>query len=796
MNWLLLRNSLLVAGLTTVASGVLGFLAAMCLAGAEDRWRRRGLALAIMALAMPPFLVTNCWLDCLGETGVLHRWLPVKIYSLGGTVWMLALMTWPLSLWAVLNAWQKLEPSQLESEPALRGTALIRWLLWPLARSATGMAAALTFVLALNNFAVPAILQVKVLPAEVWVGFNTNLDTWSALQLGWPLVILPLLLVFLLARHENLRWPRLEGGVSARLFRRQLGQGWRVTSAGIMVGLVLVSVGAPLVQLAASRRTWLELWPALAAGWDAARNSVLAAALTATLVCVLAIGWPRRLSASTMHKTCRYGTPLLWLPLLVPGIFLGLALIWALNRPVLDGFYRSSGVVLLALVIRYFGPAWFGAVLALRSVDGDLIDAARLDGARGWTLVRRVIWPQIAPQVASVWYVVYLLCLWDVETLILIVPPGGETLAMRVFNLLHYGHSAQVNALCLWLLVVALAPLVLWRTATRIADCGLRIADRSRRSAALLLGLALAALVGCSRRDSSHHMSIDSQFFSHVEIIGVRGAGAGELNKPRSVALDRDDNLYVVDMTGRVQKFSPEGKFQLSWQMPQTDLGKAKGMARDQEGNIVLLEPHYQRVNHFSPEGKLVAQWGRRGTNAGEFSLPRAVTVNVRGEVIVSEYTLCERVQVFSAFGKRLLCSFGKSGTSPGEFNRPEGVGADAVGRIYVADSCNHRVQVFAPDGQFLRAYGQAGQGKGEFSYPYDICVDAAGRQYVCEFGNNRIQILDAKDQVLEVLGGPGAAPGRFANPWGLALDSKGNLYVADSQNHRVQKFVRKRAAQ
>jgi hypothetical protein len=38
---------------------------------------------------------------------------------------------------------------------------------------------------------------------------------------------------------------------------------------------------------------------------------------------------------------------------------------------------------------------------------------------------------------------------------------GGETLALRIFNLLHYGHNAQVNALCLVLLGLAVAPLLL-----------------------------------------------------------------------------------------------------------------------------------------------------------------------------------------------------------------------------------------------------------------------------------------------------------------------------------------------
>ena len=281
------------------------------------------------------------------------------------------------------------------------------------------------------------------------------------------------------------------------------------------------------------------------------------------------------------------------------------------------------------------------------------------------------------------------------------------------------------------------------------------------------------------------------QLFQRAQIIGSRGVGVGELNKPRSVAVDAQDNLYVVDMTGRVQKFSSNGVFLLSWQMPQTDLGKPKGMGRDHDGNILVLEPHYQRVNVFSPEGKLVAQWGKRGTNAGQFTLPRAVAVTSLGEVFVSEYSVLDRVQRFAARGEKLLASFGHSGNEPAEFNRPEGLCVDAQDRLYVADSCNHRIQVFSSDGKFLRAYGRAGKGKGDLSYPYDICVDAAGRQYVCEFGNSRIQVFDANDQPLEIIGSPGTAPGQFNNPWGVALDSAGNLYVADSQNHRVQKLIR-----
>ena len=140
----------------------------------------------------------------------------------------------------------------------------------------------------------------------------------------------------------------------------------------------------------------------------------------------------------------------------------------------------------------------------------------------------------------------------------------------------------------------------------------------------------------------------------------------------------------------------------------------------------------------------------------------------------------------------RLLSVIGKAGTGPGEFNRPEGICVDGQDRIYVADSCNHRIQIFSADGKFLREFGKAGSGLGELSYPYDIKVDKAGNIFICEFGNSRIQVFDKNCQPIETIGRAGAGPGEFNNPWGIAFDSHENLYVADALNHRLQKLVRR----
>ena len=137
------------------------------------------------------------------------------------------------------------------------------------------------------------------------------------------------------------------------------------------------------------------------------------------------------------------------------------------------------------------------------------------------------------------------------------------------------------------------------------------------------------------------------------------------------------------------------------------------------------------------------------------------------------------------------MIAFGHDGTGPGDFDRAGGLGHRCGGRIYVADSCNHRIQVFSPEGKFLRSYGKAGTGPGELSYPYDIAWISAGQAiclrvwqqphpgFRCEraIGGNHRQA-------------PAARRANSATRGASRLDSKGNLYVADSQNHRVQKFI------
>ncbi len=784
MNWALLTNSLTVALLATAAATALGLSAALWTLTLGPRGRRTALCGMIVAFALPSFLVTGIWIDLLGNTGRLRSVIPFDVYSLWGCAWILGLMHWPVVCVAAFFAWRRLEADQLESDPMLRGWWLLRDVLAPAALPALRIGAELVFVLALGNFAVPAILQVKTWPAEIWLRFNTANDAAGALRASWPLLFAPA--VFLLAvRHRRFRLPHTSAGIQPRLVKTRLGSGLVRANAAMALLALGLSAVLPVANLLLSGRTWSDLGGAWSANQANVRHSFFLAAVAASLIVAAGgLTWRRR------------GMGLTWLVFFVPGALLSVALIPVFNRPGLDWIYRGVGIVLIALALRYVAIGWSGLRTALRAIDRDSLEFASLCGASRWERFRHGVWPQAGGVMLAVWYAAFLLCLWDVDAVLLVAPPGMQTLPMQVFNLLHYGHNSHVNALCLILLGLALTPLVVW-SAARAALVRPAVA---RVATALALGGLASLTVGCGEGranaepgDRGATAALDSRFFEGVELVGARGTGPGQFNKPRSLAVDSEDNLYVVDMTGRVQKFSESGEYLLHWQMPETDRGRPKGMLADSDGNIVVVEPHYARINHHAVDGALVTQWGEKGEAPGMLAFPRAVAMTSNGNLFFSEFQIVERVQCFSARGETFHFAFGSAGDGPGEFNRAEGLGVDAEDRVYVADSCNHRIQVFSDKGNFLRTYGSAGAGVGELSYPYDILIDGAGVQYVCEFGNSRLQIFDAEDRSLEIIGGPGGALGEFANPWSIVFDSRGNLYVADSANHRVQKLIRRK---
>lgn len=287
---------------------------------------------------------------------------------------------------------------------------------------------------------------------------------------------------------------------------------------------------------------------------------------------------------------------------------------------------------------------------------------------------------------------------------------------------------------------------------------------------------------------------------------GEPGTQPGQFAYPRAMDFALG-SLWVIDKTSRIQRLDPRtGACLASWRTPAMDLGKPTGVTVEADGDDALIwvaDTHYHRVLLYrlapgETEASLQSQFGCFGRGPGEFIYPTDVAIQrdpatgALQRIYVSEYGGNDRVSVF---GPGVLRGepdflFGFTGAAPCArgFDRPQSLALSAR-EIVVADSCNHRLGRFTPDGDLIAWIDLAAEGQPGLNYPYAVILLADGSALVCEFGGSRLQRIDLRTGTsIGVYGSPGRDTGELANPWALARDGD-TCYVLDSGNSRVLGF-------
>ncbi len=201
--------------------------------------------------------------------------------------------------------------------------------------------------------------------------------------------------------------------------------------------------------------------------------------------------------------------------------------------------------------------------------------------------------------------------------------------------------------------------------------------------------------------------------------------------------------------------------------------------------------PNPYAANQLTLSAQLVI--GTPGNGAGQLATPRNIAIGPDGNLYVAD-SGNHRIQVFGPDGQ-FLHAFGEAGTGAGQFNEPWGLAVDDQ-YIYVADTWNYRIQKFTLDGTFVTAFGSGGNvsdgsNDGNLYFgPRAIALLGDDQLVIADTGNHRLQIVDRTGRFISQVGGEGFEPGQLYEPVGLAISPDGFIYVAETWNRRVQTFT------
>ncbi|XP_065205646.1 brain tumor protein-like isoform X2 [Planococcus citri] len=128
-------------------------------------------------------------------------------------------------------------------------------------------------------------------------------------------------------------------------------------------------------------------------------------------------------------------------------------------------------------------------------------------------------------------------------------------------------------------------------------------------------------------------------------------------------------------------------------------------------------------------------------------------------------------------------CKFGEFGALEGQFTEPSGVAVNAQNDIIVADTNNHRIQIFDKEGRFKFQFGECGKRDGQLLYPNRVAVvKHTGDIIVTERSpTHQIQIYNQYGQFLRKFGAT-----ILQHPRGITVDNKGRIVVVECKVMRV----------
>lgn len=434
----------------------------------------------LLPLFVPGLLFTIGWILLLDPTiGIVNTFLrstfgfesgPIDLFSFYGMVWVKGIDGVPLvTLW-LWPAFAAMDPGLEEAGAAsgARPSTIVRTLTLPLMRPALLAAFVIAFVSTLEDLSVPALIglpdRILVFASEIWLAASRSpTDVHAASAYAVVLLAMTVGLIFLYRRltlhHE--RYVVVRGrGYQASVMR--LG-GMRAPVA-ILLGIFLfATVILPLLLL-----VWMSLQPftrvpSLEAFGslttrsyeellsnplmiEGLRNSVILSIATAVVVMVLAviIGW---IVVRTRSRLAPIVDMISFVPIAIPGLVIGLALIWlylTVQFPI--AIYGTILVLLIAYVTRLIPYGVRLSYAGFAQIHPELEEAAATAGSSWFHALRRISLPLLTPTIVVGMIYVFVRAFGEIPASLLLFSFNNRTYSVVAFNMWFEGRVQQTAA--------------------------------------------------------------------------------------------------------------------------------------------------------------------------------------------------------------------------------------------------------------------------------------------------------------------------------------------------------------
>jgi iron(III) transport system permease protein len=138
---------------------------------------------------------------------------------------------------------------------------------------------------------------------------------------------------------------------------------------------------------------------------------------------------------------------LAFMPLAIPGLVLGVSLLFVYLRTSWLPIYGTLWILFVAYLTRYMPYGMRYASTSMFQIGRELEESAQMSGAGWWHTFRRIVLPLLAPGLVAGWIYIVIVSFRELGASVLLYSPGKEVLSIVIWEQWRDGLLTQVAAL-------------------------------------------------------------------------------------------------------------------------------------------------------------------------------------------------------------------------------------------------------------------------------------------------------------------------------------------------------------
>lgn len=476
-----LKNSLLIASMTTVGSTIVGTFFAWLVTRTDLPYKTFMKSLFLVPFMLPSFIGALAWKMLLSpNSGYINVWLmelfhleePVfNVYSYLGISCIEVMYLFPFVFIQVCGALERMDPT-LEESARISGAGLFtitRKITIPLVLPSIMSGALLIMLYSMAHFGTVAVLGIEQgiynIPTLIYEKIHQSAGSFASIRTGTVLatVLVVSAAIIIWAQQKILSRGHYQiiGGKSFRPMELKLrGLRWPllifclayIGFTIVLPTIVIFMVGG--VKTYGLPLTWenlsLDNYKYILFEYEVTKDAIFNS-LTLGLAAAFITMFAGVMISYVIVKMKVKGKGILeflgMLPFSVPGSVIALGVILAWSGQFGINLYNTVWIILVSYIARYMAFSLKANSAALEQVHDSLMEASRSCGASMWQSLKDIVIPLVRPGMISAFFLIFLPALRELTVSIMLYAPTTRTIGVAIYTLNEDGETVMSTAL-------------------------------------------------------------------------------------------------------------------------------------------------------------------------------------------------------------------------------------------------------------------------------------------------------------------------------------------------------------